>query len=39
MVLLHNYYILSEDVQSLEVTDVCNVHNHEVSKAYKFKIL
>ena len=29
---------LSEDGQYLEVTDVCNVHNHEVSKVYNFKI-
>ena len=28
---------LSEDGQYLEVTDVCDVHNHEVSKVYKFK--
>ena len=29
---------LSEDGQYLEVTDVCDVHNHEVSKVYKFKL-
>ena len=28
---------LSEDDQYLKVTDVCDVHNHEVSKVYKFK--
>ena len=27
---------LSEDGQYLEVTDVCDVHLHEVSKVYKF---
>ena len=30
---------LSEDSQYLKVTDVCDVHNHEVSKVYKFKHL
>ena len=28
---------LSEDGQYLEVTDACNVHNHEISKVYRFK--
>ena len=28
---------LSEDDQYLKVTDVCEVHNHEASKVYKFK--
>ena len=28
---------LSEDGQYLKVTDVCDVHNHEFSKVYKFK--
>ena len=28
---------LSEDDQYLKVMDVCDVHNHEVSKVYKFK--
>ena len=29
---------LSEDGQYLEVTNVCDVHNHEVSKVYNFKL-
>ena len=29
---------LSEDGQYLEVTNVCDVHNHEVSKVCNFKL-